>query len=316
MTLWEIINTFALCSIDFVTDAMPFEYRSTLFFGRPHWPMTYAYDSKFVYDKSTEEVRREITHQHKKTFMQAHVYSSQYNILTNNVRASEEGVYNNVIVEYDGRTVGPMQADNDIRFDRQKTVQVQAQILSRNRLAYSNKWTSEAQAQIYGMSTVRDYMKDMYKGSYTVIGDATMKPYDINYLGDTVLDMQGIHLVKAVHHSMSVEHGFVSHVEPDAYVVNFDPDLLFLPDKVYSIGKNTTVSGINSAMGVNMMGAVLGVPVIMKLAKKMYAGSKLQQGAVVADQIQRGLTRQILSRGYEKIAIAAGDEAMRSMPLA
>lgn len=320
MTVWEIVQTFALCSMDFVAQVLPFEYRSTLYFGRPHWQMTYAYDSEFVYDQATEQIRREITHKHEKTFMQAHIYSSQYNILHNNIRTSEEGVYNNVIVSYDGHTVGPMQADNDIRFDRQRTATVEAQIMARGGgpLGWfgTEYHTSEKQAQTYGMSTVRDYMKDMYKGTYTVIGDPSVKPYDINYLGDTVLDMQGIHLVKAVHHSMSVETGYITHIEPDAYVVNFDQELLFMADKIFTVGKNTISRAVGMSLGASALSFVIGAPVLSKLYAG-FMGAKTTQAVIgSANTIRDGVTRRIISRSYEKIALSVGSEKFAAQAVA
>lgn len=253
-TPWDVIQTFALSSMDYTAAVFPFEMRSSLFFGKPHWPVTYKYDTKFTYDKGTKKWRRELTKEHKKTFMQAHVYSSDYNILQNGIKASEEGVYNNVIVTYDGRTAGPFQADSDIQLDRQRTAMVEANIMDRSgsdklglELFGKNYYTAEAQASKYGMSTVRDYMKDMYKGNLTVIGDPTVKPHDVVYLSDSVTDMQGVHMVKAVHHSMSMETGFITVVEPDAYVVNFDAELLFIPDKIFAVGKTVALRGALSA---------------------------------------------------------------------
>lgn len=256
-TPWDIIQTFALCSTDYIAAVMPFEMRSSLFFGKPHWPVTYKYNNRFTHDAATGKWRKEIIGEHKKTFMQAHIYSSAYNIVANDIISSEEGVYNNVIVTYDGHVAGPMQADNDIQLDRQKTAMVEANLVGRfgtdgniTQFFGKNYWTTEAQAEKYGMATVRDYMKDMYKGSYTVLGDPTVKPYDSCYLSDTVLDMQGVHMVKAVHHSMSLDTGFITVIEPDAYVVNFDAELLFLPDKIFTVGK--TVSFRAAASAINL----------------------------------------------------------------
>lgn len=254
-TPWDIIQTFALCSSDYVAAVVPFETRSTLFFGKPHWPMTYKYDNEYNYDKGTGKWNRTVRSEHQKTFMQAHIYTSSNNLISNDIKASEEGVYTNVLVSYDGHMAGPMQADNDIRLDKQKTTLVEANIMGHFGTDGSwadifgpNYYTAEAQAQVYGMSAVRDYMKDMYKGSYTVMGDPTLKPYDVCFMTDMVQDMEGIHLVKAVHHSMSMETGFISIIEPDAYVVNWDAELLFLSDKIHSVGKNVALrAGISAA---------------------------------------------------------------------
>ncbi|MGM0165023.1 hypothetical protein [Enterococcus sp. DIV1059_2] len=244
-TVWDIVQTFAYCSSDYIAAVVPFEYRSTLFFGKPHWPYTYRYLSQYTQegseykpgsDNDGVQWKRSIVATKRKSFMQHHFYSSTHNIIQNNITASEEGVYPNVIVTYDGRVAPVVQADNDIRFDKQKTVTVEAKLVARWKL--SNYWTTEAQAQKYGHSTVRDFMKDMYKGELIVVGDSTIKPHDACTISDTINDMHGTHLVKAVHHQVSVETGFITIIEPDAYVVNWDYELLYLADKLSSAGKN------------------------------------------------------------------------------
>lgn len=327
-TPWDIIQTFALSSMDYTAAAFPFEMRSSLFFGKPHWPVTYKYDSKFSYDEGTHKWRRELLREHKKTFMQNHVYTSNFNILQNDIKASEEGVYNNVIVTYDGRTAGPFQADSDIRMDRQRTAMVEASIMSRTGpdipvLEWFGKdyYTSEAQASKFGMSTVRDYMKDMYKGSLTVIGDPTVKPHDTVFLQDSTTDMHGIHMVKAVHHSMSAETGFITVVEPDAYVVNFDSELLFIPDKLFAVGKNVSFRSVASIMnaaaafyfggsvmhktmeGLSSIAGKLGskaAPYVDAVLKNSYATMYQKIGETMGDEEMSRIAKLLKSKGFNR----------------
>lgn len=238
-TYWDILQTVANCSSDYIGAVAPFEMRSTVFFGKPHWPYTYKYDSRYEYDEATKVWSRTYIADHKKPFMQMHIYNSFMNIVSNDIKASEDGVYTNVIVNYDGHVCPIVQADNDIRIDKQKTLSVEANIVAR--FTGLDYWTSEAQAQKYGHSAVRDFMKDMYKGQLTVLGDASVKPYDAMYLSDSVIDMNGVSLVKSVTHSMSGEEGFYTAIEPDAYVVNWDYTLLSLADKLWGVGKHATV---------------------------------------------------------------------------
>ena len=245
-SLWDIVTTFALCTHDYHASVFPFEYRSSLFFGKTHWPVYYGYNSTFSYDEGTGEWVRNLSSggELMKTFMQAHFAVSKHNIISNNIKASAEGVYNSVVVAYDGHTTPVIQADSDIRYDQQRTAYVEGTILVRHdrKLGSSirNFFTAEVQANIYGHSTVRDFMKDMYKGSYTMIGEGSIKPHDLMYISDTIQDVEGIHLVKAVQHSMSLDTGFVSIVEPDAYVVNFDLQALYIGQIAWSIGRKVT----------------------------------------------------------------------------
>lgn len=245
-TIWDIIQTFALCSSDYIAAVLPFEMRSTLFFGKPHWNVAYRYDSTYAYDETIKEWTRTYDLEHRKPYMQMHVYGSQHNIISNNIKASEEGVYTNVIASYDGNVAPIVQADNDIRLDKQKTVVVEADIVGS--FPGIDFWTSEDQATKYAQSSVRDYMKDMYKGHLLVIGDPTIKPHDAMYMNDTMVDMNGLMLVKAVTHHFSIETGFVSSIEPDAYVTNWDMDMLYHGKMASSIGKNIAILGASAGL--------------------------------------------------------------------
>lgn len=253
-TYWDILQTVANCSSDYIGAVAPFEMRSTVFFGKPHWPYTYKYDSRYEYDEATKVWSRTYIADHKKPFMQMHLYNSFMNIVSNDIKASEDGVYTNVIVNYDGHVCPIVQADNDIRIDKQKTLSVEANIVAR--FTGLDYWTSEAQAQKYGHSAVRDFMKDMYKGQLTVLGDASVKPYDAMYLSDSVIDMNGVSLVKSVTHHMSGDEGFYTTIEPDAYVVNWDYTMLSLADKLWGVGKHATVQ-IGIAVSTGVVGTLL-----------------------------------------------------------
>lgn len=293
-TVWDIIQTFALASQDYIAEVVPFEFRSTLFFGKPHWVMQYRYDSDFIYDSDREKIDRTITKAHVKTFMQAHVYNSKYNIINNNIMASEDGVYNNVIVTYDGRQAGPVQADSDIRFDKQRTIDVEANILAPRLIEY---FRAEDQALIYGQSTLRDFMKDMYKGEYSVIGDPTVKPYDVVYMNDHINDVNGIHMVKAVHHSMDGEHGLVSYIEPDAYVYNFDEELGELSTGLFSIGKNLNISVEALALKTGL--SWMTTAVISKLLGKAIEWGTPKAVAAVNSKIGVGIIKYSSGKLFE-----------------
>ena len=251
-TTWDIIQTLTYCSLDYIAAVHPFETRSTLFFGKPYWRMAHAYSSKYEWDEAGGEDQkggwvRKINVEHRKPYMQIRYYDSYQDIIQNAIKVSEDGVFTNAIVNYDGEQTPILSADYDIRYDKQKTQVIDAEIVAR--FAGVDYWTSEDQARAYGMSAVRDSLKDMYKGSLTVIGDPSVKPHDAMYLSDFTSTMNGITLVKAVTHHMSIETGFVSSVEPDAYVVN--DDLVMLSSATWAtsalVGTAATMMGLGTA---------------------------------------------------------------------
>ena len=222
-TVWDIVQTLAYCSTDYIAAVHPFEMRSTLFFGKPYWRLAYQYDSTYEYDEQQNSWIRYRNTEHRKPYAQFHLYTSESDIISNGVKASEEGIYTNVIVNYDDSQTKIQYADIDIRLDKHKTTVVDAEIVARNFIDF---WTSEKQAEHFGASTIRDYMKEMYKGQLVVLGDPSVKPHDICYMKDDMYDMNGCFMVRAVTHNFSHETGFVTTIEPDALVVNDDMALL------------------------------------------------------------------------------------------
>lgn len=249
-TPWDVFQTLAYCSLDYIAAVHPFETRSTLFFGKPYWKMAYGYNSKYKWDENKKAWLRNLTSENRKPYMQARFYDSNLDIIQNRIKASEQGVFTNAIVNYDGNQTPILSADFDIRYDKQKTQVIEAEIVARFPGVPGGDYnTSEYQARNYGMSAVRDSLKDMYKGSLLVMGDPSVKPHDIMYFNDNVQMMNGTCLVKAVTHHFSHETGFVTSIEPDAYVVNDDKVMISFNHWVGSAmsGVASTIIGFGTA---------------------------------------------------------------------
>lgn len=269
-TTWDIIQTLAYCSLDYIAAVHPFETRSTLFFGKPYWRLARSYESTYRWDSAEEVWLRQINKENRKPYMQFRYYDSHQDIIKNGIKASEDGVFTNVIVNYDGHQTPILSADYDIRYDKQKTQVVDAEIVARfPGVPGGDYTTSEKQARNFGMSALKDSLKDMYKGGLLVIGDPSVKPHDAMYIADMTSSMNGMCLVKSVTHHMSIETGFVTNVEPDAYVVN--DDLVML-----SLG-----SWGASAM-IGMLGAVTGYAAAMRAIKKV------QQSRTIGKLVNKG----------------------------
>jgi endonuclease YncB( thermonuclease family) len=219
-TVWDIAQDLAYVSPDYIAAVHPFEMRSTLFFGKPYYKMAYRYDStyKWEHDDKTgiTNWRRYVSNEFRKPYQQFHVFNSIFDIIGNNIKASEEGVYTNVVAMGRGESSLLQQADADIRYDKQKTKVVETNIVSDGGPDF---WGIKKQLNYYAQSALRDYVKDMYKGSLVVLGDPSVKPHDMCHMADTLHDMNGPFLVKDVTHSFSLETGFITVISPDAVVV-------------------------------------------------------------------------------------------------
>lgn len=233
-TVWDIIQTITYSTPDYISAVHPFELRSTLFFGKPYWRCAFEYDSRYEFDPTQKTWSRYLTGQPRRPYMQNKFYMSAYDIIENNIKASEDNVFTNVIVNYDGKQTPVLYADADIRFDKQKTRVVEADIVAK----FADFYTSEVMATYFGQSTLRDSMKDMYKGNLLVLGDPTAKPHDMMYINDEINDLQGNALIKSVTHHFSMDTGFITSIEPDLLVVNDDQVILEMSKWYMSFGQS------------------------------------------------------------------------------
>lgn len=167
-----------------------------------------------------------INHPNKKLVRNYHYKDSYHHIVANNVIASEQSMYNKVTVEY-GRekywrqkelrnTPGGLarvscQADDDIWPEKVKEVIIP----ERNARDIVTAW-------LYGLGNLWLGMREMYTGHLTMLGDASIKPYDVIFMNDYFTNMHGPIEVEQVTHHFSPETGFITTVIPDlvCYVNN------------------------------------------------------------------------------------------------
>jgi hypothetical protein len=67
----------------------------------------------------------------------------------------------------------------------------------------------------FAAATLKDYVKDMYQGHMTLLGNPYIKPFDLLSVADNLSGLNGLCETKSVTHTMSLETGYVTVVEPD-----------------------------------------------------------------------------------------------------
>jgi hypothetical protein len=250
-TIWDVAQTFALCVPDYISTVVPFEFRSSLFYGKPYWPQYYKYNWEYKWDTTTQSFQKIGKEVLWKTLSQTHVYMDISDIISNNIKASEDGVVTNVIATYkdDGALMESeiVKADTDIYPEKQKTAIVNFDMDS-NDGPFDHR--GKKIARTFAAQSLRDFIKDMYKGDLIVIGDPCIKPYDTFYVIDTQNEMNGLAGVKQVVHHFSHETGFVTNICPDALVVVDDKALLSLFSWVGSFASGFTVGTLACWCGI------------------------------------------------------------------
>ncbi len=335
-TLWDVIATCALAMPNFVASVVPVGFRSTLFFGMPHYKYVFDWDIENL-PKTTEDVIKI-----RKPFQQWHIYSSYGDIIDNNIKATSSNLHTNVIGSYitaNTNILGKAMmlrgqdsaskheatvrayADKDIYPQLQRTAQVYtgircdgdgllSKVLDWIPLVgfFKNMTVTQSAAIAVAQSTVRDFMKDMYDGSLVVMGDPSVKPYDTCYLWDKMTEMYGLFEVKEVVHHLSAETGFVTDIKPDLCVAVADPDrhllwswgvsltLGFMVDSILRMVGKTSVTGIVKAIETQTMANINEVGGLGALAQNWGELAKATYGPVTT----------IAGQGTAAVAVIGG----------
>src|SRR5699024_2753630 len=98
------------------------------------------------------------------------------------------------------------------------------------------KWYyDEGVAMKITASSLRNYVKDMYDGYLTVMGDPSAKPHDMMILNDFYSKMSGPSDIKEVTHIMNHESGFITMIKPDVICFNTDPSTMRFATKAATV---------------------------------------------------------------------------------
>lgn len=211
----------------------------------------------------------------RKSFQQAHVFTSTTDIIGNKIKASERGVYTNVIGNFAGQKAamskGTFQtptiyADTDIWDEKQKTAMVDCQLYAKGipilgLIPFVNKtkifFFDQAKAINIATAALMDYMKDMYQGELIILGYPSIKPHDMMFIEDQYNQMHGLTEVQQVIHHFSVHQGFITSLTPDACVTQHDQ---YMKQRWITVG-NTI--GVLATYGVaKLLSAFFGAKVL------------------------------------------------------
>lgn len=234
-TPWDILNICASIGDDHIVAVHPFGLRSTIFSGKPYFPLHYDYVVEGKDIKGTAV----------KPFRQMHAYDSATSILDNTIMTTEEnvrtvavGVYMN---EGEMDTTSPVYVDTNIWPEKQRVVNVDTTMNAQGVRLVQNipliggllnkpmKWYfDEGVAVKITARALSDYVRDMYDGYLTVMGDPSVKPYDQMWINDTYSSISGPADVKEVTQIMNLDMGFITMIKPDATVVNSDQKAMTL----------------------------------------------------------------------------------------
>jgi hypothetical protein len=178
-----------------------------------------------------------------KPFRKWHNVNSYTDIISNDIDATADGWYTEVQVQYtdipglfsDTSALNASQNKKlDIRdpnsvvdWDADKVETKRATVNLAPNFVRSTSYQfvnakSKGMAKCYARALLAKQAKDMYKGSLTIMGNPSIRPYDVCMLCDTYNNMYGPIEVEEVHHIFSPETGYVTQIYPDTFIVQED----------------------------------------------------------------------------------------------
>ena len=258
-TIWDIMHICKSIAPDYMVGIADFQFRSTIFLGKPH----YYYAYKYARDGGGNWYEK------RKPFQQWHLYNNFSDIVENKISASSEKMKTNATGVYEVECISgmkktePMWVDQDIYPEYQKSMIVDTKLYGKSWVKHNavtgtlgaipvlgwvtdhlldgvaqitnnlmdencatlwdNRGSVESHATMAEdavINALKDSVKEMYQGYMIVLGDPSVKPNDRMQIMDAYEDMSGLCDIREVVHTLSAQTGFTTTITPDAISVH------------------------------------------------------------------------------------------------
>jgi hypothetical protein len=155
-------------------------------------------------------------------FRRYHLISSESDLVANNITGSEHNALNAVNVTF--REAPEIHDDYEASNNIDRTLLIKANsFIPEHMLRVGNSnypnCRGYTMALRYGMGEIIYGLKEIYRGSITVLGNPRIRPWDVCILLDSYNDIVGPVEVESVVHMFSHETGFITEIKPNAVVI-------------------------------------------------------------------------------------------------
>lgn len=204
-------------------------------------PLLYYADNPFTreYGEPVVEIRE--------PFQRMHMIGSFRHILHNGIIETIDGVPTVVTANSNGKDPVTVHFDKAMPPDRQFETVTETGLVWNQASGFFdaifnpiNSWSSfvnriggahgtgdttssETSAKRIALAHLKEGLKGIYQGEIIVLGDASIRPYDMIYMADTYNRMYGYVEARQVVHTFDAQNGFITSVTPAAPVSINDP---------------------------------------------------------------------------------------------
>lgn len=196
--------------------------------------LMYLADNPFTreYGEPVVEIRQ--------PFQRVHQINSFQHILNNGVQQNSDGVATVVTATTRGKDPVTVWFDKGAPPERQMEKKVETGLwfdkpkgllgnlfhpvaATRNMFNVLNAQPDELLANRVARTFLKQSLQDIYKGEIVVLGDPSIRPFDLVYIGDAYEQIYGLCEVEQVVHHFTPETGFITSITPNALVTVNDP---------------------------------------------------------------------------------------------
>jgi hypothetical protein len=160
--------------------------------------------------KFLQDIRRE-------SFRRYHFLSSYHNMIDNGIILTKRDIYNGIRLNSMRRKKGFGGGEKDEYEDvvERKLNNMDDENINWLYVENDNAWGHRAQKMATSMLLWN--LRDIYQGEITILGDPTIRPYDVCFINDLYNDFHGPVEVGRVIHTFSEETGFITQIKPDLF---------------------------------------------------------------------------------------------------
>lgn len=221
MTPWDVFQTCAQATVEFLIKPEMYQFDSRVFFGLPFDLTKYRYD--IINDTIYQEV---------KSNTQVHFIDSIFSIIENQLSVSSANSFTNAKVTYirgdTPTTTSVIHSDDTIDVSKQKTKIIDSPVVQ-DYLGPDAIWEffgiadqGETCARNIGISNLLYGWQQQYNGQLLCLGSPAVRPDDYLMLCDFYTSMNGLTMVREVIHSFNNQTGFTTSIIPG--IIGFSPE--------------------------------------------------------------------------------------------
>jgi len=156
-------------------------------------------------------------------FRSYHILTSSHHIINNSIVSSNRNTFNTITLQYEDNSADTNTKTGTLEFDDVETLTLSCETgipdnEKKEMFAQYPNCIGANMARHYSAALLKSSLKEGYRGEIIVMGNPSIKPYDICYIYDEYNEMYGQIEVEQVVHKFNQQDGFITSITPDMVI--------------------------------------------------------------------------------------------------